>query len=260
MVDSQDMMNSGVRTMLDNEGISSGPMYEVNLDMIEDGEDPRDLYPWKGWLRRGGDPAHPMIRFYQPNSNINDLVKVVEMFRKFMDEETSQPSYTHGDAIPGLNKTASGMSMLMGAANISTKGVIKNWDDDMIAPTMRGMYDWNMRWNPRKDIKRDMQVEARGSTALLAKEIQSQRLMQYAEITNNPNDAALLGPERRAKLLREICIALDLNPDEVGPDDEQFNASQQGIPGNVPPGGGVGVVSNQPPAVAGAPSVPGAPA
>jgi hypothetical protein len=243
MRDTQTVLNAAVRALLDNAALSSGPQVEVNLDLLAPGEDPKDLHPWRIWLREGGDPSAPLLRFYKAENITEFLVRIIEMMRKFMDEETNLPSYTHGEQMPGLNKTASGLSMLMGASNVALKAVVKNIDDGLIEPTITGFYHWNMQWSDKARIKGDMNVEARGSTALLAKEIQSQRIIQYLALTANPVDAQLIGPEKRAKTLREAAVALDLNPDEVGPDEPE--------PGQAIPGAGADGV-----APGGAPAVP----
>ena len=226
MKDSQSVINASVRATLDNMGIASGPQVEVNMAMLAAGEDPRSMYPWKVWLRDGNDPSTPMLRFYQPENISAGLMNITEQFRAFADEETSMPSYTHGEQTPALNSTASGMSMLMGAANVALKSIIKNIDAYGVEPLITGLYNWNMEWSVDDEIKGDMKVSAKGSTALLAKEIQSQRLIQYANITNNPTDIALMGPVKRAGMLRAIATSMDLDPDEVAPDDPK-NAPAQ---------------------------------
>jgi hypothetical protein len=248
MRDSQAVINGSVRATLNNMGISSGPQVEINTNLLAPGQN-TDLIPWKKWLREGGDDSTPMLRFYQPQNITGNLQSITEMFRRFVDEETSLPSYTHGETLPGLNKTASGMSMLMGAANVTIKTVIKNIDMDLTEPFIGGMYDWNMQWSDNDRIKGDMYIEARGSTALMAKEMRSQRQMQYAQITANPVDAQLIGPDKRANLLREIARSLDLNPDEVAPDERGVSDAAPtptapntgGGAGGVPPNVGAGV-------------------
>lgn len=234
MKDSQAVINASVRTTLDNLGISSGPQVEVNMDLLADGGDAQSLFPWKIWARRGGDASTPMLRFFQPANMSEGLRTVTEQFRAFADEETSLPSYTSGFQTPALNDTASGMSMLMGAANVAQKSIIKNIDAYGIEPVMTGMYNWNMKWSEDKDIKGDMRVSAKGSTALLAKEMQSQRLIQYAQMTANPVDAQLMGAEKRIGLLRSIAESMDLDPDKVAPDDpaeaQQQPMAQPGQP------------------------------
>ncbi len=254
MKDSQATMNASVRALLDNLGISSGPMVEVNMDLLAAGENPRDLHPWRVFLREGGDPSNPLLRFYSPENVTANLGQVVDMFRRFADEETSLPSYTHGQQTPGLNKTASGMSMLMGAANIEIKGIIKNIDDYLIKPLIESLYHWNMRWNPRQDIKGDMEVVARGSTTLVAKEVQSQRLMQFAQMTANPVDAQLTD---RLGLLRQVAESLDIDADKVIRNEQDFPPTPfdaAGGPGGAGPGGapGMGGVPGLPGPAAGA--------
>ena len=255
MRDSQTIINAAVRATLDNLAISSGPQIEVNLDLLAPGESAKDFYGWRVWGREGGDSGQPLLRVYDMENVTQAFAGVIDMARKFMDEETSMPSYTHGEQMPGLNKTASGISMLMGAANVVLKSVIKNIDDDLVKPTARGMYDFNMQWSDDESIKGgDMEVEARGSTALLAKEVQSQRIIQFLTMTNNPIDIQLVGPKKRANLLRQAAKAMDLNPDEVGPDEDQFDQ-----PGNVAPGGGGDLPPVVPPGMGAPAGVPGAP-
>jgi hypothetical protein len=119
------------------------------MQLLAPGEDPTDQRPWKVWLRDGGDPAYPAVRFFQPQPLQSAVAEVIDMFRRFADEETNMPSYTHGQTHAGLNKTASGMSMLMGAANVAVKSIVRNIDSYLIQPLIEGMYHWNMQWNPR---------------------------------------------------------------------------------------------------------------
>lgn len=212
MRDSQQTMNAATRIYLDNVALSSGPMVEVNTDIMASGEDPTELYPWRVFLREGGDGNQPMVRFYQPQSNSPALVSVIELFRRFADETTALPSYTHGQTQSSLNRTATGISILMSNANIVLKSVIKNIDDFLTKPLVRSLYDWNMTWNDNELIKSDMRVVAKGSTALIQKEVQSQRLLQFLSLINNPMDAQMI---KREKLLTDIAKSLDIDPDEV---------------------------------------------
>ncbi len=212
MRDSQATMNAATRIYLDNVALSSGPMVEVNTDIMASGEDPTELYPWRVFLREGGDGNQPMVRFYQPQSNSPALVSVIELFRRFADETTALPSYTHGQTQSSLNRTATGISILMSNANIVLKSVIKNIDDFLTRPMIRSLYDWNMTWNENENVKSDMRIIAKGSTALIQKEVQSQRLLQFLSLINNPMDAQMVD---REKLLTDIAKSLDIDPDEV---------------------------------------------
>lgn len=230
MRDSQKVINAGVRTLLGNMAMASGPQVEVNVQMLQ-GKAPAGLTPWQIWLRDKGDAAEPALRFYQPDSLAGELTNLIDLFRRFADEESGLPSYTHGQTIEGLTKTASGMSMLMSAASVQLKGVVKNLEDGVVRPLLRSLYEWNMRWSDDETLKGDMLVDARASTALISREIQSQRLLQFAQLTGNPIDLQFVD---REKLLRELAQSMDLNPDKLMRDNEVAETPPGTIPGAPP--------------------------
>ena len=223
MRDSQGTMNTATRIWLDNMALSSGPMVEVNTDLLAAGEDPTDIHPWRVFLREGGDGSMPAVRWYQPVANANGLNQIVEIFRRFADETTSLPSYTHGEQTQGLNKTATGMSMLMGAANIALKSTIKNIDDFLIEPMIESLFHFNMEFGTNEKSKGDLRIVARGSTALVQKEVQSQRLLQFLSIVGDNAS----GVVKQTELLREIASSMDIDPDQIMKTEEQIALEQQ---------------------------------
>ena len=237
MRDSQSTMNAATRIFIDNLAISSGPLVEVNTDFLEAGEDPRDLHPWKVFLRSGGDPNAPAVRFNQPVANANGLNSIIEMFRRFADETTSLPSYTHGDTAQSLNKTATGMSILMGNANVALKSTLKNIDDFLIVPLIESLYHWNMEWSDNEKAKGDLNVAARGSTSLIQREVRSQRLLQFLSLISNPMDIAIT---KRKELLTEIAKSMDINPDEVIKTDKELAIEAQAQQQQMLAAGGAG--------------------
>lgn len=249
MRDSQSTMNAAIRIFLDNQAISSGPMVEVNTDLLAAGEDPQDLHPWRIFLREGGDPGAPMVRFYQANTNNAGLGNIIELFRRFADETTSLPSYTHGQQTDSMNKTATGVSMLMNNANIALKSTIKNIDDYMLEPMMQSLYAWNMEWNDKEYIKGDFRVIARGSTALVQKEIQSQRLLQFMQIAGQAGPVASILNWR--EIIQDIARSMDIDPERALISQEEINAAialaQGGAGGPVPPGAVPGPMGGPPP-------------
>ena len=224
MRDSQITMNAATRIWIDNLALSSGPMLEVNTDLLAAGEDPTDIHPWRVFLREGGDGSMPAVRFYQPIANANGLNQIVELFRRFADETTSLPSYTHGEQTRSLNKTATGISMLMGAANVALKSTIKNIDDFLLEPMIEALFHFNMEFGTNEKAKGDLKIVPRGSTALVQKEVQSQRLLQFLSLVSNPMDAALID---RNQLLRDIAQSMDIDPDEIIKSEERLQLEQQ---------------------------------
>ena len=123
------------------------------------------------------------------------------------------PSFAHGQTgVSGVGRTASGISMLMGAASGSIKTVIKNVDDYLLKPLGEGLFRFNMQFNFNPEIKGDLEVIARGTESLMANEVRSQRLMQFLQVASNP---ALAPFAKFNYIVREIAKSMDLDPTKV---------------------------------------------
>jgi hypothetical protein len=133
--------------------------------------------------------------------------------RVLADESTGFPSFAHGQTgVQGVGRTASGISMLMGAAAGSIKTVIKNVDDYLLRPLGEGFFRFNMQFDFDPETKGDLEVKARGTESLMANEVRSQRLMQFLQVASNP---ALAPFAKFQYVIREIAKSLDLDPDKV---------------------------------------------
>ena len=226
MDDSQDVMNAAARALLDNAALTAGPMFQIDVSKLPEGvslEEAKKIYPYRLWFYDGQRGEGPMVQAIHVQSNQSQLSAIFEMFRKFADEETSLPSYTHGEQGQGLNKTASGMSMLMTAANVALKSVVKNIDDYATQPLIQSLYHFAMRWSDNDSAKRgDLDVVPMGSTALVAKEIQSQRMMQAMQVTSNE----VFGPMTNQRfLLNEYFKSLDIDPDKAMRPEESMQSN-----------------------------------
>jgi len=116
--------------------------------------------------------------------------------------------------------------MLMGAANIALKSTIKNIDDFLLEPMVQALFHYNMEFGTNEKAKGDLKVVPRGSTALVQKEVQSQRLLQFLSLVSNPTDLALVD---RPRLLRDIAQSMDIDPDEIIKSAERLQAEQQAL-------------------------------
>lgn len=220
IADVQQICNAAARSLVNNMGIASGPQVVVNIDRLAPGED-AELHPWKKWYISDdmGGKAGKVIEFYQPSPMVNELLEVFERFSRLADDYSGIPAYTYGNSFIGAaGRTASGLSMLMGAASKSIKQVISHIDVDIIAPIMERLYYHNMRYDEDKSIKGDVKVVARGTLALMVKEQLNIRRMEFLTATANPIDSQIVGMEGRAALLREIVKGLDMPVDKIVPD------------------------------------------
>lgn len=213
MRDMQILLNAAIRAMLDNAAISAGPIIEANMDLLSPDEDPTDLYPFRVFRRSGVglEASENAITVHILPSYTMEFMGMVKFFVELADEITSTPRYLAGSdqgTMRGAGKTASGLSMLMSAANITLKDQVKNFDDGITVPFIKGLYFWNMQFNPKPNIKGDFEVSAKGSSSLIAKEVRSEHLNTFLTVTNNEIDQMYI---KRDNVLREVVKNLDLS-------------------------------------------------
>ena len=211
MDDTQTLMNGFMRMAVDNAVLSGNLIVEVDETNLVPGQD-LSLYPGKVFRRQGGAPGQAIFGTKFPNVSSENMM-LFDKARQLADESTGLPSFAHGQTgISGVGRTASGISMLMGAASGSTKTVIKNVDDYLLRPLGEGLFRFNMQFDFDPAIKGDLEVKARGTESLMANEVRSQRLMQFLQIASNP---ALAPFAKFQYVIREIAKSMDLDPDKV---------------------------------------------
>ncbi|HYI43203.1 MAG TPA: hypothetical protein VD768_06240 [Sphingomicrobium sp.] len=214
MEDSQAALNAGWRMMMDNAGLSTGPQIVVDRDSIEPANHSWDVSPRKLWWRKKGAAAGQQAFevFNIPNA-VAEIMSIVSTARQFIDDETALPVQSEGEVTDNPNVTATASNIMAMGFNVTFRSVVKSWDDGITAPSMRRLYDWNMQHNKREDIKGDMSIDARGTSVLLVREIQSQMLMAVAtNHTQHPTLALMLKPW---ETYRNTLKAMMIQPDEI---------------------------------------------
>jgi len=212
MDDTQTLMNGFMRMAVDNAALSGNLLIEVDETNLVPGQD-LSVYPGKVFRRQGGAPGQAIFGTKFPNVS-NENMQMFDKARVLSDESTGFPSFAHGQTgVSGVGRTASGISMLMSAANGSIRNVIKNIDDYLLAPLGKAFFNFNMQFDYDTEIKGDLEVKARGTESLMANEVRSQRLMQFLQVVQNP---ALAPFARMDYIVREIAKSMDLDPDKVG--------------------------------------------
>jgi len=211
MDDTQTLMNGFMRMAVDNAVLSGNLIVEVDETNLVPGQD-LSLYPGKVFRRQGGAPGQAIFGTKFPNVSQENMM-LFDKARVLADESTGFPSFAHGQTgVSGVGRTASGISMLMGAAQGSTKTIIKNVDDYLLRPLGEGFFRFNMQFDFDPEIKGDLEVKARGTESLMANEVRSQRLMQFLQIASNP---ALAPFAKFQYVIREIAKSMELDPDKV---------------------------------------------
>ena len=232
MDDVQNIMNAHMRMAIDNLKLAGSVMLEVNQSLLSPGQD-SNIYAGKIWYKTGG-PPNQSIYPIQVNNTAPAHMQMYDKARQLADEATGLPSYAHGQTgVSGTTRTAAGMSMLMGAANINIKTVIKNLDHYLLTPLGEGFFNWNMQFNSdNKSIRGDMNIVATGVASLMQKEVRTQRLLQFVQVSSNPNFAHFMNAPY---VYGEIANSLDLDADKAVNDPQEaalYAAMMQGMQAN----------------------------
>jgi hypothetical protein len=220
MRDSQRALNGAWRMLMDNAGLSTGPQIVMGAD-VEPVDGDWTLVPRKLWKRKAGSTGHA-FETYNIDSHQAELTGIIQTAMKLIDDETAMPALAQGEQGSGVTKTAQGMALLMNSANVVFRRIVKNFDDDMTTPNIRRMYDWNMQYSSKEYIKGDYEVDARGSSVLLDREMQAQNLMQLAlHFAQHP----VFGPMMKgSKLFRKIVSTHRIQADEIVKSDNEIEA------------------------------------
>lgn len=224
MADSQEVVNAGGRRLLDDVALL-GPQIELDTQDADATtiRNANKIFPFKVWLRDGGDPMSPLLRVHNLTSVSKELVEIITMFRRFIDEETNLPTSFSGGRQPGGGgrETLGGTKLLMTAANVVGRSIVKNIDKYAISPFITKLYMFNMQWGDDDEIKGDMKIHAKGSSILLAQEVQTTQMINLLNITNNPTDLQIT---KRANMLRKVSENSGIEPDEVIKSKEEIDA------------------------------------
>ena len=224
MRSSQKVLNATWRMLMDNAGLSVGPQTVINSQVVRPADGNWRLTPHKVWeLTDKNGNVNNVFGSFEINSHMNELISLFQYARQIADEETALPQIAQGEQ-GSATDTASGMSMLMNSANTMLRRVVKNFDDDVTRPFIKRMYDWNMQFNPKEDVKGDFSIDARGTSSLLVKEQQAANLMNLMNISASP----LLQPlTNTAELYRKVVSSMQIEADEIVKTTEEIELETQ---------------------------------
>ena len=211
MDDTQTLMNGFMRLAVDNAVLSGNLLIEVDESNLTPGQD-LTVYPGKVFRRQGGAPGQAIFGTKFPNVSGENMM-LFDKARVLADESSGLPSYSYGQTgVQGTGRTASGISMLMGAASGSIRTVIKNLDDYLLRPLGEALFAFNMQFDFDPEIKGDLEVKARGTESFMRNEVRSQRLISFLQIVSNPTLAPFA---KFPYIIREIAETMDLDAEKI---------------------------------------------
>jgi hypothetical protein len=208
----QRVLNAAWRQMMDNAGVSCGPQIIVKAGAIQPADKQWQLSARKIWFATDEvDDVRKAFTAVEFNSYPGELANIIKMAMELADQETGVPALLQGEkgAAPD---TVGGMQMLMNSANVVLRRLVKQFDDMITRPHIRRYYDYNMMYNEDEDVKGDFSIDARGSSALLIRDIQSQAFLNLLAAGANPVYGMYLDTQ---KLFEKALQAQHIDPKDV---------------------------------------------
>ena len=215
----QKVLNAAWRQMMDNAGVSSGPQIVIKPGAIQPADKQWQLSARKIWYATDDiDDVRKAFSTFEFNSHQVELAGIIKMATELADAETGVPTIMQGEkgAAPD---TVGGMQMLMNSANVVLRRLVKQFDDMITKPHIRRYYDYNMMYNEDEEIKGDFTIDARGSSALVVRDIQNQSFLNLLAAGANPIYGMYLDTQ---KLFEKALQAQHIDPAEVFKPEEEI--------------------------------------
>jgi hypothetical protein len=218
----QRVLNAAWRQLMDNAGLSVGPQIVIDPSKIAPADQRMEITGRKIWYST--DPAADVNKIFAQfdiDMHADEFLKVIDMTMKFMDLESSTPELMQGEK-GNAPETLGGMILLQNTSNVVLTRQVKGFDDDVTCPHIRRYYDWNMAYAPEDEIKGDFQIDARGSSVLLVRDIQNQALLQLGQFSGNGVIAPMV---RWHDWFKEVLRAQRIEPSTIMKTDAEIAAA-----------------------------------
>lgn len=213
----QRMVNAATRNMMDNAGLSAGPQILMKLGVVTPADGNPTLSPRKIWyisMDADLNDVKQAFGVFNIDSRQAELMSIIEFGLRLAEDVTGLPLLLQGQQGTAPD-TLGGMQMLNNNSGTVLRRLAKNFDNSITEPHIRRYYVWLMQYGDESE-KGDMEIEARGSSALVERDLQDQTIQQMGQIVLNP--AFGVDPKR---WFGEWCKSKRLDPKTFQYTDEE---------------------------------------
>ena len=224
--DSQMAVSSAARMMIDNASVTCGPNVEIDISKMRPGQDVTTIGPFRAYYTDGrrNQSGHRAVNSISFDSHLNELLQVMNQFLTFADMETfvggygDESSNTPGEAL----RTSAGASMVLGNAALPFRDIVRSFDQFTVS-VLNSLIAWNDIFNEELDVLGDLRPVARGSTSLIAKEVQAFTLDNLSQ-TLSEEESDFIDHQ---KLVKQRLISRDIPELDVMVTDEEAQRRRQ---------------------------------
>ena len=216
------------RTMFTNAGRAAGPMFVIRSGVVTPSDGVWSIAPWKIFYAKETADSND-VRSAFTTIDIEDmqepLNRIIQFGLKMAEDVTGLPLLLQGQA-GSAPETLGGQQLVQKNASSVLRRIGRTFDDYITEPHLRRYYSYLLKHGPDDNEKGDFVLDARGSTALVEREIYKSEVTQLLQASLNP--AFGISPE---KAMAEHLRTTKKDPAKFQLTDEekkQQAASQQG--------------------------------
>lgn len=249
----QKVVNAAFRLYMEGKGFALLGIWSVDRSKFSPRENFK-LYPGKVLERNTGvtpEEAEKAIIQHKFDDVTDGWENVIALSEKFSDDDTGISKYTQGQDSTNLNKTATGVSMIMNASSVPLKDVMANIDIMWIDKHITDLIEWNLeflepetveklhgqeharRWAEIKQLgsAKFMTWKPTGQSTFIAKEVLANKLQSYMQLALS-SEVAVKQVDVR-ELMEQVWDALDVGKESPVLTDEDIQ--KQGGQAQIPP-------------------------
>jgi len=202
--------NAVWRMILDHGGLSAVPMVSMMKDKVSPAAGDKNDYS----LQAGKVWHVNSDMFNLPDGakgrafELHEIPVALNQFFSIMEKAEEDAYKLTG--VTRVEKNAIGVDnapVTLGAtqiyqnnASVSRRRQVRDFDDEITKDTLTRLYDWLMQYEDDDDYKGPMEIEPRGSSVLMQREVNTQNLFQLYQLTGGGNTSGAKAPA----MLREI--------------------------------------------------------
>lgn len=227
----QRMITAANRNMLDNAGISGGPLIGIRMGAVEPADGKWTLSPRKHYFVKADADVRSIREAIDAiiiPSNQVEMLNIINFGLKVAEDITGLPLIMQGQQ-GSAPDTVGGMQMVNNNASTVLRRIARNYDDCITEPHIRRYYQYLLMYGEDDSAKGDFMIDARGSTALVERELQNQSIMQMGNMVMNP--VFEISPK---KWMEEWLKSQRLDPERFRMSQEERQAVSQRPPPEAP--------------------------
>jgi hypothetical protein len=226
----QKTVNAAFRLFMDGKGMALLGTKSVDRSKFMPTEDfvkyPGKVYQFKPGL--SPDERKTAIMEHVEPDITNGWLDVIKVSEDFSDNDTGITKYTQGNDAQNLNKTATGISMIMNASSLPIKEVLQHIDSQWIECAVESVIDWDLKyldvetvrmlhgekiaaaWEQIKKFGKTsfMNWKATGAQTFVQKEVLTQKLQNFMALAMGNPELAKDVDSR--ELLSQVWDAMEI--------------------------------------------------